>query len=98
MRNSHMTSNVFHSESTCGFMSRGFKSLKSSLSSCWGWFSFTMCRCCQSGCFPDLKIIWKKHKDLIKLTIKISMHIVFNLILSGIDVGTDIVAAMNHFR
>ena len=97
MRNSHMTSNVFHSESTCGFMSRGFKSLKSSFSACWDWFSFTMSRCCQSGCFQVMKMM-KKNKYSIKLSIKIFMHIVFNLILSGIDVGTDIVAAMNHFR
>ena len=76
----------------------GFKSVTSSLSSCWDWCFSKLDRCFQSGCFPYLKMIWKNYKALIKLTMKISMHIVFNLILSAIDVGTDIVAAMNHFR
>ena len=53
-----------------------------------------------SRCFEGLKNNeWmKKNSKSIKLIKTILMHVVFNLILSAVDVGSDIYAATNHFR
>ena len=75
----------------CNFISKCFEGLKLfDSSSVFG-------RCILS-CYNPLQDWMKKNSDIIKLIIKILMHVVFNLILSAVDVGTDIYAATNHFR
>ena len=39
-----------------------------------------------------------KHEKMIKHIGKITLYIAFNLVLSGIDTGTDVWAAKGHFE
>ena len=77
----------------CNFISRCFEGLKNKLCDTSSVFG-----CCILSCYNPLQDWMKKNSNIIKLVIKILMHAVFNLILSAVDVGTDIYAATNHFR
>ena len=52
---------------------------------------FVTCNCQMPKCHM-------KHEKIIKHIGKITLYIAFNLILSGIDTGTDIWAAKVHFE
>ena len=64
-----------------------FDSCSGTISNCFGW--------CKKVVTSQCCVV---HEKMLRRALKITLYIAFNLLLSGIDTGTDIWAAKVHFE